>query len=117
MTEQTPMQRGKDLSKIAYSLAEKLQAREIPSDFDPEGWHYLEAVAHVRHTFTNYEDLLEELPDCLDCFGEDGECIHKAVAHDILKVEAKSLAMQIYDQWIEQHENKIAPSGASGETG
>lgn len=94
----------------AEALRHKIEAQELPNEpIDWGDWSYNQIVAHVRHEYTNYERLLEKLPDCpiefecesFDAFG-DGICLHREIAHETLKWEAKSKAEIVYARWLER---------------
>ena len=84
----------------AYMLVSELEVTGKPDKAtDWDDWSYNQILAHVRHEHTNYEELLNELPDCpIECsayeeYGLDGiACQHRGIAHDILKWAVKSLA-------------------------
>ena len=96
----------------AQELVEQMQETSLPSEADLREMRFPQAIAHIRHTCTNYEKLLEEIPSCSD-FVEASEenrllCIRFAgddsdhpngcdEAHTILKDAAYWLARGIYD--------------------
>lgn len=90
-------------------LCSQLRADSIPVDYDPVG-EYWQCIADARHTFTNYETLLERFPDCpVDCpiAASNGDragaaCSNYEFAQYVLKTEAKRLAKSTYDAWHAQ---------------
>ncbi len=95
-----------DVTETAGRLSLQLEAQAIPDDYDPVG-AYWQIIANVRHSFTNYDTLLAALPDCpLECpiAESNGDltgqsCANYDLAHDILKTEARRLAMNLYRAW------------------
>lgn len=103
----------------AHKLAHRLEAKgPLPDDYKPEELYNV-ILADIRHEYTNYEDLLNELPLCestepdwhgcdLACpfriQGDGGdsecECPYSEQAHDELKWAAKGLAERLYGEWI-----------------
>lgn len=92
--------------EVVQSLIDQLEAEEIPDDYDRGNLSYNEILADIRHTYTNYEELLYELPECVGCtwnVGEEGiECPNATLAHDQLKWAARSLAESIYMEWLKK---------------
>jgi hypothetical protein len=89
----------------ARASVQKLEGYTIPDDFNPEDIAYDQIIAHVRHEFTNYVKLLMDFPnECPVCTwnnDEEGcECISITEARDILKEEARSIAVGFYNQWL-----------------
>lgn len=91
-------------NQVDQAIAE-LEGQALPSEYELTGT-FLETIAHIRHTYTNYEGLLEKyLPfdGCRNCDPNEieafGECQSKVQAHDLLKQEAKALAIQLYKEW------------------
>ena len=85
--------------------------------YEPTPMPYNVILAEIRHEYTNYEDLLYELPLCPcadipcerggtdDCPCRDGqECQFAQAAHESLKWAAKGLAEQIYREWVEKRQ-------------
>ena len=96
---------------IASDLASKVEAPELPSDFEPGDLYYNEILANIRHEYTNYEKLLWQLPLCIDFKNPDYcekvtiegyGCPLQKEAHDIIKWSAKEKAEQIYSRWLEK---------------
>ena len=50
----------------ARELVEQMRETSLPNEADLQRLSFPQAVAHIRHTCTNYENLLEELPRCGD---------------------------------------------------
>ena len=106
MTEQCTL----GIKEAAKQLVTKLEVDALPEDFDIAGLWYPQCVAKVRHNYTNYEQLLTELPLCVDYRDAGGACPHnfesgydcplKIAAHDTLKWAANDLAKQEYDAWL-----------------
>lgn len=91
--------------KAVDKLVERLEAHEIPDGYEPGDWYYNQILAEIRHEYTNYDELLWELPDCPDCPEEvRGECEGVYLSHDALKWEAKNLAHSIYQEWLKARE-------------
>ena len=94
------------ITDLAESLVDRLKGQSLPADFEIGDGHYNLLIAHIRHEFTNYEELLWKLPGCpMECTAiEDGdECIYQIMAHDTLKWAAKALAEELYSTWHEAH--------------
>lgn len=105
------------INDIAWQLAEKLEGSDLPPDYEPADDQYLQIIANIRHEYTNYEELLYALsayttgacpvyfisgeihPDC-----EEEQCAQLDMAHDILKSEAKKIAVQLFDKWSRTRE-------------
>ena len=99
--------------ETANQLVIKLVAQDLPDDYKPsKGWSYLEEVAWIRHNYTNYEEMLWELPLCFEYWDNGGNCPHDYEsgfncplydkAHDILKWRAKELAAEISQKWLDR---------------
>ncbi|MCK4348966.1 MAG: hypothetical protein KAW47_10150 [Thermoplasmatales archaeon] len=95
----------------ASDLASEVWAEELPDNFDPSDLHYNEILANIRHEFTNYQELLWQLPLCVDFENPDYcekvtiegyGCPLQEEAHDIIKWSAKEKAEQIYSKWLEK---------------
>jgi hypothetical protein len=111
-----------NIVKIASDLVSKIWAEELPDDFEPGDLSYNEILANIRHEYTNYQELLWELPFCEDMWKENrsyckkvaieyrlasiGECPFLREAHDILKWDAKEKAEQVYSRWLEKNKKK-----------
>ena len=100
--------------QIAGDLARQIEAQELPEDFDLKDMPYNLILPHIRHEYTNYEELLHDLPLCVDrwdqgikCYPEGAgeECNSMRKARDILKRAAKDAAEEIYLKWERQHGN------------
>ena len=91
----------------ANQLIEKLEG-ELPQEYKLPELSYLEIIASIRHEHTNYEQLLYELSEwkiahCpvyllsgeLHQNCEIEQCKWEELAHDILKAEAKRLAIRL----------------------
>jgi len=105
------------MEQAAERLADQVTMREpIPHDFAVDDSSYWEIVASIRHQYTNYDDLLQELPDCWDLM-ESGECPRAADfaddtellrecsevrGHDWLKWVARDVARTAYDAWYQK---------------
>ena len=103
------------LVEKAESLVSQIEAQELPdiesmasSLFEPSdwgNWSYNQILAHIRHEYTNYEKLLDELPSCpADCNGlvDEQECIQRIIAHDTLKWAAKEAAAEAYQHLLDR---------------
>ena len=109
---------GIKLVEKAKELVLELAPIELPPDFKLDGPEfsghvpYPKRIAKIRHEYTNYEELLSELPLCVDnwqdeearllCLSvtEDGkECPHDEEAHDLLKRAATDLARDIHQKY------------------
>jgi hypothetical protein len=115
MSERCPF--GERLVKVAEELHKQLQGEEIPEGFEPSE-HYWENIASVRHEYTNYEELLYQLPSCTDFVEENeenralciriseelkgGQCPWCEEAHDLLKYEERAIAVRVYDMWCKK---------------
>jgi hypothetical protein len=81
----------------------------IPDDYDPSELWCPQILAQIRHEFTNYEELLHDLPMCVDHWDAGGECVWDAEtgldcplasqAHDIIKWAANRVASAEFDRW------------------
>lgn len=100
--------------QIAGDLTRQIEARELPEDFDPGDMPYNLLLPHIRHEYTNYGELLHDLPSCVElwdqgikCYseGESKECNLMREARDILKRAAKDAAEKIYLKWERKHSN------------
>jgi len=106
----------------AERLVNDLEGREMPDEL-PENFE--DTLAHERHTYTNYDDLLYELFDaddiqsicahvwetetgkqlCVDITGSDSldnvvvDCPVRDEAHGILKRAANKLVGELDSQW------------------
>jgi hypothetical protein len=69
-------------------------------------------LPHIRHEYTNYGELLPDLPLCADlwdqgikCYPEGAgeECNSMRKAREILKRAAKDAAEEIYLKWERKH--------------
>lgn len=98
--------------QIAGDLARQIEAQELPEDFDLGDMPYNLLLPHIRHEYTNYGELLRDLPLCADlwdqgieCYfeGESEECRLMREARDILKRAAKDAAEEIYLRWERKH--------------
>jgi hypothetical protein len=98
--------------EVAKRLATQVKmTSQITPEYDPGKQSYGQALAEIRHEFTNYEQLLHELPICVDHWNAGGECVWDAErepecplgkeAHDIIKLSAKDLAEAEYRRWQE----------------
>ena len=106
-----------DAERIAEALLAQLVVQELPEDYDPGDLSYNEVLAYIRHEYTNYQSLLWEMQETVDCCGcaenpcscdpEEGyECLSQLQAHDILKWAAKGVAEEAYARWREKHPRK-----------
>jgi hypothetical protein len=95
----------------ASDLASEVWAEELPDNFEPGDLYYNEILANIRHEFTNYQELLWQLPLCVDFENPDYcekvtiegyGCPLQKEAHDIIKWSAKEKAEQIYSKWLEK---------------
>ena len=95
----------------ASDLASEVWAEELPDNFEPGDLYYNEILANIRHEFTNYQELLWQLPLCVDFENPDYcekvtiegyGCPLQEEAHDIIKWSAKEKAEQIYSKWLEK---------------
>ena len=96
----------------AEELVDRLEAKgSLPDDYKPEELYNV-TLADIRHEYTNYEDLLHELPLCpcvdvpcdkagtYDCPCYEGSpCESEYAAHETLKWPAKVLAERLYGEW------------------
>ena len=74
-TEDAPCQ----IVEVANQLASQANVTSrIPPDYDPSELWYEQIRAEIRHEFTNYEQLLHELPICADHWDAGGECVWDA---------------------------------------
>ncbi len=106
-----------EMEKIALSLTEQVEAYELTDNFDPSDLWYGQIIAHIRHEYTNYENLLHKLPSCTMYISEggicgwdfdkkeDGGCPLVEFAHYILKREANSHARNVYDNWLRKRKH------------
>lgn len=118
--EQEEYMKKCNIVSIAYDLASKVEAEELPSDFEPDDLYYNEILVNIRHKYTNYEELLWQLPICVDFENPDyckkvaiergiiegDECPLLQEAHDIIKWSAKAKAEQVYSKWLEKNEKR-----------
>jgi hypothetical protein len=90
--------------EVAKHLVIKIEVRRLPDYFAVGDMYYRELLTHVRHAYTNYDELTEEMPSCADYRAHGGYCPHdfdkgecwlRTEAYDILKwaatVEAERL--------------------------
>ncbi len=115
---------GLEIVQKAETLKPRIQARELPADFVPGASGFVGAasyhavLARVRHEFTNYLELLGQLPQCMltadehkdlrkVCpeLGPGAECPYRKKAHNVLKWVANSAAKAAYDQWRRNQRN------------
>jgi len=100
---------------LASDLVSKAWAKELPDDFEPGDLSDDQILANIRHEYTNYQELLQELPLCVDFENQayckkiigrgylDGdECPLLQEAHDVIKWGAKEKAEQVYSSWLEK---------------
>jgi hypothetical protein len=107
------MTAGCDVLRMAGASCSQLAGESIPDDFEAAG-EYSQTVAAVRQSYTNYEALLDALPDCpLECpiAAKTGDlvgpgCTAYDLAHDILRTNARRLALELYIEW---HAGKELP--------
>ena len=80
MTKQTLMPESTcGVEEIVNELIEHVEGTELPEDFDHAGeFHPL--VAHIRHTYTNYDDLGEQLSK--HCFDYDTGAVNEKCTRD-----------------------------------
>ena len=91
----------------AHELCKQLEASGEIEPLDGE-IPYLVKIAHVRHANTNYETLLEQLPECpVDCPIASAHnelsgaaCQNYDLAHDILKSEARRVASDYLERKV-----------------
>jgi hypothetical protein len=108
-----------EAEKIATAFSRQLVVQELPEGFDSGNLSYNEVLAGIRHEYTNYESLLYEMQEALNCLGraeagdpcpvnpeEEDVCSLELQAHDILKWAAKSLAEEAHRRWREKHASK-----------
>jgi hypothetical protein len=98
--------------ELAEELVSQIEAQELPPDFEPGDLHYRQILAHIRHEYTNYEQLLWKFPICVDHWEQGGmcdldtdtgePCIRMQEAHDLLKWKAKDAAAATYAEWCEK---------------
>ena len=50
---------------LASDLVSKVWVEELPDDFEPGDLSYNEILANIRHEYTNYQELLWDLPICV----------------------------------------------------
>jgi hypothetical protein len=88
------------VTEAAARLTLQLEAYPIPDDFDPSG-KYWQVITRVRNRYTNYQALVDALPDCpLNCGRRVGAgCSSYDFATDILDQEARRLAVCSLDAW------------------
>lgn len=92
--------------RMARELCSQLAGESIPDDFEAAE-DYSQTVSAVRQSYTNYQALLDALPDCPeDCPIADrlGDpvgpgCTNYDLAHDILRTTARRLALELYSEW------------------
>lgn len=108
----------------AHKLAHRLEAnRSLPDDYKPQEL-YNATLAEIRHEYTNYEDLLNELPLCgcaeLDWPGCDPscpfliqedwgavcECPYSEQIHNELKCAAKELAERLHRECLSKQDER-----------
>ena len=102
---------------LAWKLSEQVEIADIPSDFNASDMWYDQALAHIRHRYTNYEELLLSLNACCEANWQDCEpdCLDKEIAHDILKQAARREADQAYREWLDTKQARSkSSSNASG---
>lgn len=108
----------------ASELADEVKA-DLPADYQPEGDPWPLEVANVRHWHTDYEGLLQSLPECSCCSPDwpgcdencplidyDGDvpmcgCHERGPAqraHDILKWAANDLAETALREWCSKQQ-------------
>lgn len=117
-----------NIVKIAESLTSRIETRDLPPDFDPGDEWYNQILACIRHEYTNYEQLLWELPLCVDFWDEHGSeycrvaagcseqewgrgfypCPLQEWAHDILKWAAKAAAEKVYSEFTPDQVEQLA---------
>jgi hypothetical protein len=91
--------------EAAKRLVSKIEVHELPDYFAVDDLYYRQLLAHVRHVYTNYDQLLGELPSCADYWAQGGFCPHDfddweecpliIKAHDVLKWAATAKAEQL----------------------
>jgi hypothetical protein len=99
-----------NIEQMTDSLVSQLKGYDLPADFEPVG-DYWEIIAHIRHTYTNYEQLLYVVGEACLAFQEENDydycisveeeglpCPISQDVHDELKWEAQDLAQQLYDE-------------------
>ena len=100
--------------EMAEEWVSEIEAETLPQDFERGDEPYKLMLARIRHGYTNYMELLRELPDCpADCGDrswplDEGECFQREEARDILKRPARDEAEAAYHQWLDTR-NKKAP--------
>jgi hypothetical protein len=91
-----------EVLRMAGELCSQLAGERIPDDFEVAG-EYSQTVSAVRQRYTNYEALLDALPDCpiADRVGDPigPGCTNYDLAHDILRTSARRLALELYCKW------------------
>ena len=99
-----------DIVNVASELSEQLIVQELPLNYSPSDEEYNAILAEIRHTYTNYEELLWELDAyCSNRWEEEKPCswdtdsgmgcLLALKAHDTLKWAAKNLAEGAYERW------------------
>jgi hypothetical protein len=110
--------------EVAKQLALQVELTSpIPPDYDPSELWWPQIRAEIRHEFTNYDQLLRELPMCVDHRDEAGECVWdlerdlecplERQAHDIIKWAANRVASAEF----ERSQNTRQTYRGSGEDG
>jgi hypothetical protein len=102
---------------LAWELSEQVEIGDIPSDSDAGDMWYNQVLAHLRHGYTNYEELLLSLNACCHSNWQDcgPDCLDKEIAHGILKQAAKRVADLAYTEWLDTKQAMSkSSSNASG---
>jgi hypothetical protein len=105
-----------EVLRMAVASCSQLQGENLSDDFEVAE-EYSQTIAAVRQSSTNYEALLDALPDCPeDCpiAAQTGDplgpgCINYDLAHDILRTSARRLALELYIKW--HAGNELPPGG------
>ncbi len=84
-----------EVLRMAVESCSQLAGESMPADFEAAG-EYLQTVSAVRQNYTNYQALLDAVPDCpLEC----PIAANYDLAHDILRTSARRLALELYSEW------------------
>jgi len=90
--------------EAAKRLVLKIEVSELPDYFAVGDLYYRQLLAHVRHAYTNYDELSGELPSSAGYQAQGGFCPHdfdkgecwlRTEAHDILKWGATAEAERL----------------------
>lgn len=101
--------------EIAEELVSEVKVEASLRDFYHGGGLSSKMLAHIRHKYTNYEQLLDWLPLCVDFWDKysteycdqvsdddepEGHCPLREQAHDILQLETTDAAEAACYRWL-----------------